>query len=171
MATPFLGQLMSAGFGFAPRGWALCNGQLMAINQNQALFSLLGTTFGGNGQTNFALPNLQGRIPLSSGQGVGLSNYVLGQVAGETAVTLTSGMVPSHNHMVVASSNGPTLKPSAGSALASNVGMYTSNQAPGAAMNGNSVAPAGGSQPHSNQQPYLVINWCIALTGIFPTQN
>jgi microcystin-dependent protein len=171
MATPFLGQLMAAGFNFAPKGWALCNGQTLAINQNQALFSLLGTTFGGNGVQNFMLPNLQGRIPLSFGQGPGLSNYNLGQIGGETALILAANQVPGHTHNAVASSSAPSVKPPSGGALASNVGMYTSGQTPGTAMNASSVVPAGGSQPHPNQQPFLVINWCIALTGIFPSQN
>ena len=171
MATPFLGQLMAAGFGFAPRGWVLCNGQTMGITQYAALFSLLGTTFGGNGTTTFLLPDLQGRIPISSGQGLGLNNYVLGQAGGETGVVLFSNQVPGHSHMVVASSNSPSVKPPTGNALASNLGMYTSGQSPSTAMNGGSVAKTGGSQPHPNQQPFLVINWCIALSGIFPSQN
>jgi microcystin-dependent protein len=171
MANPFLGQIMAVAFNFAPKTWAFCNGQLMTINQNQALFALIGTTFGGNGSTTFALPNLQGRIPISSGQGQGLSSYVLGEISGFPAITLASNQVPTHGHTAFASSNGVAAGAPAGNALASNVSMYASGHAPTTPMNSGSIQPTGGSQPHENRQPYLVINWCIALQGIFPTRG
>jgi microcystin-dependent protein len=168
---PFIGQLMAAGFGFAPRGWALCNGQTLSIQGYQALFSLLGTTFGGNGINNFQLPNLQAKIPLSSGQLTGGSNYLLGQPGGEVAVTLLMNQVPPHSHLAMASTNSVSVLPPSGNALASNVGLYVSGQAPSPAMNANSIVPAGSSQPHENRQPFLVINWCIALVGVYPTRS
>jgi len=172
MAEPFLGQLMCVPYNFAPRGWAFCNGQILPIAQTTALFSLLGTTFGGNGQTTFALPDLRGRCPLSSGQGPGLSNYDLGQVGGVESETLTINQMPAHLH--------PTLiQVSSGQKLgnvpnASNFGgaqIYT-NAAIDSTLNpaGNSGV-AGGSQPFELMQPYLVLNWCIALEGIFPSRN
>jgi microcystin-dependent protein len=166
MATPFIGQLMAAGFSFAPKGWTLANGQTLAINQYQALFSLLTTTFGGDGVTTFQLPNLQGRIPM----GVG-SAYNLGNKGGEPSLILAANQVPPHGHTVVASSAGPTVHAPASNALASNVGMYVSGKTPATAMNSGAVAPNGGSVAHENRQPFLVINWCIALTGIFPSRS
>src|SRR6202042_2325155 len=163
MANQFLGQLMAAGFSYAPKGWALCNGQPLAIRQYQALFSLLGPTFGGDGRTNFNLPNLQGSIPLSFGTNPQFgSNYVLGQVGGQASVILASNQVPAHGHTALASNNAVSANPPSGNALASNVGMYVSGQTPATQMNANSIAPAGSSIGHENRQPFLVINWCIA---------
>lgn len=168
---PFIGQIKVFGFNFAPRGHASCNGQLLPINTNQALFSLLGTTYGGNGTTTFGLPNLQGRAALHFGQGQGLSNYNLGQTGGEENHTLLSAEMPQHNHLAVASSNNAdqtyppnNLWANAGSAAGfSNAG--------GAVMNPQSLANAGSSQPHNNMSPYLVVNYSIALQGIFPSRN
>ena len=170
MATPYLGELRLVSFNFAPRGWALCNGQLMAINQNQALFALLGTFYGGNGTTTFALPNLQGRSPMHMGAG-----YVLGQMGGEAAHTLTLSELPAHLHTLygvsdIANANAP------GGALpaAKGRGGLTQYGSPGGSevpMAPSSVAQVGGGQPHENMPPYLVMNMVIALQGIFPSQN
>ena len=155
-------------FGFAPRGWALCNGQLLPINQNQALFALLGTTYGGNGQTNFALPNLQGKTPIHEGGG-----YTLGQTAGELAHTLTLSELPTHVHAVNATTAPATTNvPGSGVMLATSSG--TSVYQPPqnlVAMDPASDGNVGGSQPHTNMQPYMTLSFCIALQGIFPSQN
>lgn len=163
---PFLAQIQVFSFNFAPQGWAQCNGQLLPINQNQALFSLLGTTFGGNGQTNFGLPNLQGRVPMYEGNGL-----VLGQTAGEAAHTLSAPEMPAHTHQAVGSSNPPNASTPANNFWASNTGFTPYAATPNAAMSSNSVSPVGGSQPHNNMSPYLVLNICIALQGVFPSQN
>ena len=172
MAEPFLGQILMVGFNFAPRGWAYCNGQLLPIAQNTALFSLLGTTYGGNGQTTFALPNLQSRVPIHFGQGAGLSAYSLGETGGQESVTLTTPQMPAHNHTAALNASGgagsdgsPT-----GNYLADG-NQYTSST--NTSMNANAVAIgiAGGTQPHSNIQPYLGLNFIIALEGIFPSRN
>jgi len=152
-------------FNFPPKGWAFCNGQLLPINQNQALFSLMGTYYGGNGQTNFALPNLQGRVPIHQGNG-----YVQGQSAGEAAHTLLISEIPAHVHVVTASSNVADQGSPQGNYLA----LESSNAystAPDNTMAQQAVPIAGGSQPHDNMSPYLVLNFCIALTGIFPSRN
>jgi microcystin-dependent protein len=165
MATPFIGQIRMFGFNFPPRGNALCNGQLLPINQNQALFSLLGTTYGGNGTTNFGLPQMQSRVPLHFGSG-----FVQGQVAGVETVTLTPSQMPAHSHTALASAAAPA------------VGVPTSNDwatggaaayAPAAdtTMAGTALGTGGGSQPHENRMPSAVVNFCIALTGIFPSRN
>lgn len=167
MATPFIAQLLLASFNFAPKGFALANGQLMAINQNQALFSLIGTTFGGDGIQSFGLPNLQGRAPVGVGNGI---NY--GEVGGTESVTLLSTQVPPHSHVLNASGAAATGdKPGAGFLLAS---QGSNNYGPAAslgAMNSTTISTAGGNQPHENRQPYLVMTWCIALAGIFPSRN
>lgn len=166
MAEPFLSEIRIMSFGFAPKGWALCNGQFLPINQNQALFSLLGTTYGGNGQTTFALPNLQGRLPIHMGSG-----HTLGEQGGEQAHTLSIGELPTHTHSVIAADN------PAGTNAATNTA-YLGQQANtyGPATNLTAMAPGeignvGGSQPHLNMQPYLVLNFSIALQGIFPSQT
>jgi microcystin-dependent protein len=167
MAQPYLAEIRIFSFGFPPRGWALCNGQLLAINQNTALFSLLGTTYGGNGTTNFALPNLQGRAPVHFG-----SEIVLGQQGGEQSHTLLTTEIPAHNHTVSASVGAVTGGSPTGSYLTilPNDSMYTT---PGNAngVMGGQTSITGGSQPHENMQPYLVINFCIALVGAFPSRN
>ncbi len=165
--TPYLGQIMMVSFNFAPKGWALCNGQLMPINQNQALFSILGTTYGGNGQTTFALPNLQGRAPIHFGNG-----FTLGQLGGEDAHTLTLSELPSHGHGVTASSNLADTASPIGAFLASSGN--TNFGAPGTAngaLSPQAVTVDGGSQPHENRSPFTVINFVIALQGIFPTRS
>ena len=152
-------------FNFPPKGWALCNGQLLPINQNQALFSLLGTMYGGNGQTTFALPNLQGRAPMHNGGG-----FIQGQTGGETTHTLSLPELPAHSHAVAASSNLPDRLSPAGNyfdALGANAYAPTSN----ATMNPATVSVVGGSQPHENMPPYLTLSFCIALVGIFPSRN
>jgi microcystin-dependent protein len=172
MATPFLGQITMFGFNFPPRGWATCSGQLLPINQNQALFSLLGTTYGGNGTNNFALPNLQGRVPVHSGssQGPGLSPYPLGSQTGSENVTLLSTQIPAHSHPVVASGNAPTQGALSNAlwATAANIPYASSANA---TMAASALTLAGGSQPHPNMAPSLVVNFCIALQGIFPSRN
>ena len=172
MSEPFIGEIRMMSFGFAPRGWAFCNGQQLPINQNQALFSLLGTTYGGNGVTTFALPNLQGRTPLHFGSGAGLSPVTLGQVGGEEGHTLTQNEMPGHTHQVQASSQpGNTRTPGNGVWAATGSGTNYSNATPNVQMQASQISPTGGSQPHENRQPYLTINFCIAIVGIFPSRN
>jgi microcystin-dependent protein len=165
MSQPFLSEVKIVSFNFAPRGWALCNGQLLPINQNQALFSLLGTTYGGNGQTNFALPNLQGRIPIHFGNG-----HTLGESSGEENHTLNINELAAHVHPVRASNADPNQGLPTGNMWANGAGAY-SGAAPDSSMNPASISNVGGSQPHTNMQPYLVLNFIIALVGIFPSQN
>jgi len=160
---PFLGELRLMSFNYAPRGWAMCNGQFMQINQNQALFALLGTMYGGNGQTTFALPDLRGRAALHIGAG-----FTQGQAAGAEAVTINLQTLPTHNHFVHATSaNGNASDPGT---LAQFSNGY-SGPANLTTLQPATVDSVGGSQPHENRQPYLVLNWCIALIGIFPSQN
>ena len=165
-SEPFIGQITVYAFNFAPRGWVQCNGQLLQINQNQALFSLLGTYYGGNGQTTFGLPNLQGRVPMYAGNGL-----VQGQTAGEAAHTLTIAEMPAHTHQALGSSNPPNATTPANNFWASNTGFKAYAATHNTTMSPNAVAPAGGSQPHENMSPYLVLNMCIALVGIFPSRN
>ena len=165
---PFLSEIRCVAFNFAPKNWTLCNGQIVQINQNQALFSLLGTTYGGDGIRTFALPNLQGRAPLHVGTG-----YVLGQTAGEYAHTLISQEMPTHNHFAQGIGATQNSTAPAGGLLANTQGNLTvyGPFANNAAMFPASVSMAGGSQPHSNQSPYLVMNWIIALQGIYPSRT
>ena len=167
MSQPFIGQIVLFAGNFAPRGWALCNGQLLPISQNTALFSILGTTYGGNGQTTFALPDLRGRVAVSSGQGPGLTPRSLGEMAGSETVTLTASQMPAHTHAVNATNNGQTTnRPQ--SAVPAKGGTY-STASPDTTMN--AVGNAGGSQPHDNLPPYTTLNYIIALEGIFPSRN
>lgn len=169
MAEPFLGQISIVAFNFPPRGWALCNGQLLAINQNTALFSLIGTFYGGNGQTNFALPNLQGRAPVHVG-----SEIQQGQRAGEQGHTLLISEIPQHSHAAIASGDQATGSTPAGNLLSSKTrrGKNVYGPAPAnQALDPRTIGAAGGSQPHNNMQPYLVLNFVIALQGIFPSRN
>ncbi|MQY09985.1 hypothetical protein SRB5_00890 [Streptomyces sp. RB5] len=165
---PFLGEIRMAGFNFAPVGWALCNGQLLSINQNTALFSLLGTTYGGNGTTDFALPDLRGRVPMHPGQGPGLSSHDLGEAGGTETVTLTTGELPPHTHALTGVNSRQDTNRVPGAAPAN--GGYYSTEAPTAAMHPGAVQPTGGGQPHPNVQPYLCVNFIIALSGIFPSR-
>jgi microcystin-dependent protein len=166
MAEPFLSEIRIMSFGFAPRGWALCNGQLLPINQNQALFSLLGTTFGGNGQTNFALPDLQGRAPIEVG-----SSHTLGERGGEQSHTLSIAEMPTHTHALNATSvAGTQLIPANNMLAPSNIPAYRNADQP-SAMNAGTVTHAGGSQAHLNMMPFLTLNFSIALQGIFPSPN
>lgn len=165
MSEPFLSEIKVVSFNFPPKGWALCNGQLLPINQNQALFSLLGTTYGGDGRVNFALPDLRGRIPIHFGSG-----HTLGERAGQESHTLTMQEMAQHSHTFSASNASPNQGSPSGNMWASNTGAYSS-AAPDAVMNPASISNAGGSQPHTNLQPYLVLNFIIALQGIFPSQN
>lgn len=172
MGEPFLSEIRIFSFNYAPRGWAMCNGQLLPINQNQALFSLLGTTYGGNGQTNFALPNLQGRVPNHFGSG-----HILGEVGGEIAHTLSISEMPTHTHLlsnnmaVVDAATNATQGVPTGNFWANNGKTHYSTSQPNAVMSPAAVTNVGGSQPHINMQPYLVLNFCIALIGVFPSQN
>lgn len=174
MSEPFLGEIRMVGFTFAPRGWAFCNGQLLPINQNQALFALLGTTYGGNGQTTFALPDLRSRVPVHAGQGPGLSLYVLGEQTGTESVTLVSGNLPQHNHVVNAVASGGNLAtPANGLPAIESTGtsLNYSTAAAGVIMNPAMIGFTGSNQPHNNLQPLLVVNFIIALSGIFPSRN
>ena len=174
MAEPFLGQIITGGWNFAPQGYAQCNGQILSIAQNTALFSLLGTTYGGNGQTTFALPDLRGRVPMHVGQGSGLTDRSLGEMSGAENHTLITNEMPQHTHSVNVSSAIANNRSPANNYLAmesqNRTSTYTSN-APNATLNSSSVATSGGGQPHNNMQPFLVINFCIALEGIFPSRN
>ena len=187
MSNPFLGEIRIMSFNFAPRGWTMCNGSLLPINQNQALFALLGTTYGGNGQTTFALPDLRGRV--APGFGTGPTDPVLGQTGGSETVTLVASQLPAHGHAIDATAltatamcrNSPANQrsPVAGvpAIEAAGVTATYSSAAPDANMKAGAVpvtmtaAPAGGDQPHANLQPFLCLNYCIALQGVFPSQN
>lgn len=181
MSSPFLGEIRMFACNFAPKGWALCNGQLLAINTNTALFSLLGTTYGGNGTQNFALPNLQSAFPLHQGQGTGLSAYTIGEIGGTPSVTLTVNQIPTHTHTFNATTTsanaaaiGPSLVPAA--PTASGATAYAVSQASDPTLVAQTLAPgavaiAGGSQPHSNLMPSLCITFCIALVGIYPSRS
>ena len=172
MSEPFLGEIRMFGFGFAPQGWAQCNGQLLPISQNTALFSLLGTTYGGDGTTTFALPDMQSRVPVCKGQGPGLSSYTEGQAGGAETVTLAATQMPGHTHPVKASSGAADSDQPEGRALARSAShIYTAKPDTSTVMNADMLGDAGGSQPHGNIQPYLAVNFCIALTGIFPARN
>lgn len=168
---PFLGEIRMFGGNYAPRGWALCNGQLLPIAQNTALFSLLGTTYGGNGQTTFALPDLRSRVPMHAGQGAGLSSYNLGEAAGSESVTLLTSEMPMHTHaLACAASPALTSTPDPAGKFIANTEPTNSYAETADSMSGPLTA-AGGNQPHENRQPFLCINFIIALEGLFPSRN
>ena len=173
MATPYLGEIRMFGFDFPPRGWAVCAGQLLAISQNQALFSLLGTTYGGNGQTTFALPDLRGRAPIHAGNGPGLVARVLGERSGEEQHTLITSELPQHAHLAQVAGAPTTGTPAGDVVLAAPAGsrLFRSGTAPSATLAAASVGLSGGGQPHPNMQPYAVMNISIALQGVFPSRN
>jgi len=172
---PFVAEIRIFPFNFAPRGWAFCNGQLMPISQNTALFSLLGTTYGGDGRSNFALPNLQGSAPMHPGQGPGLSLHDLGETSGSDTVTLLAAELPSHSHAFRADTVDPadTNVPSPSASLAVSTGgtLYQTTATAGARLADQALTPAGGGQPHNNLMPYLTVNFCIALQGVFPPRT
>ncbi len=165
MSEPFLGEIKIISWNFPPKGWTFCNGQLLPINQNQALFSILGTTYGGDGRVNFGLPNLQGRTPMHVGDGI-----VLGELGGETSHTLNISELPAHNHVPVGNTVAATLDSTGNLWGSVGAGLYD-GAAPNSAMNPASIGAVGGNQPHENMSPYLVLNFIIALQGIFPSQN
>lgn len=171
MTEPFLGQITIVGFNFAPRGWAQCGGQILPIQQNTALFSLLGTTFGGNGQTTFALPDLRGRAPMAFGNGPGLSQRPLGDTSGQETVALLSTEMPQHTHVVNASAARADRANAAGAQFAAAADDTYATTTPANDLAPASLTPAGASAPHGNMQPYLALNIVIALQGIFPSRN
>lgn len=170
MGTPFMGEIKLVAFNYPPKGWAFCNGQLLPINQNQALFSLLGTTYGGNGQTNFALPDLRGRVPVHAGWS---GEVVRGQAGGEIAHTLTQAEMPAHQHSLSGSVAVATSGDPAGALLArkGRLGRDMFTGSANTLMAPLTVGNLGGSQPHMNMQPYLVLNYAIALQGVFPSMS
>ncbi len=170
MSSPFIGEIRMFGGNFAPRGWAFCNGQTIPIAQNTALFSLLGTTYGGDGRSTFALPDLRGRMPMQHGNGPGLTPRVLGQADGAPTHTLTSAEMPAHGHPLNAAAAGTTGTPGASVALASGVKAYRSPASSPVSMAAG-LAPTGGGQAHENRQPYLGVTFIIATQGIFPARN
>jgi microcystin-dependent protein len=165
MSNPYLGEIKIISWNYAPKGWSFCDGQLLPINQNQALFSILGTTYGGDGRQTFGLPDLRGRAPIYVGNG-----HVLGEKTGEENHTVNISEMPAHNHLVSASSANPDQGSPAGNEWASQASSY-STLAANTALNPSAITSIGGSQPHSNMQPYLVLNFVIALQGIFPSRN
>jgi microcystin-dependent protein len=174
MSDPYLGEIRMVGFNFAPTGWALCNGQLLAISSNTALYSLLGTTFGGNGSTNFALPDLRSRVPVHSGQGTGLSIYTLGEQTGSETVALSAAQMPVHNHAVSCYTGGGNQPGPSGNLPAvesTGTSLDYSNAAANGTMSSAMVGNAGAGGAHPNIQPVLCVNFIIALEGIFPTSS
>ncbi|MEO6037484.1 MAG: tail fiber protein [Saprospiraceae bacterium] len=172
MADPFVAEIRIFPFNFAPKGWAFCDGQLLPLSQNTALFSLLGTTYGGNGKSNFALPDLQGRAPMHPGQGPGLSLHDLGESAGSDTVTLLLGEIPFHTHQMSVSSQlgAENTVANQNFAMGDGVNMYGPANVP-EPMAFQALTPSGSSQPHNNLQPYLTLNFCIALQGVFPARG
>lgn len=170
MADPFVAEIRIFPFNFAPKGWAWCDGQLMPLSQNTALFSLLGTTYGGNGKSNFALPDLQGRSPMHPGQGPGLSLHDLGETGGSETVTLLQSEIPAHSHQLNGL-NDSGLQSAPGGALMARANIYKTAPTPLVAMSFNAVLPTGGDAPHNNLQPYLTFYFCIALQGVFPPRT
>lgn len=181
MSQPFVGQVIMFGGNFAPAGWATCSGQLLPISENETLFNLIGTTYGGDGQSTFGLPDLQGRVPIHNGQGSGLSNYVIGQKAGAESVTLNVQQIPAHNHLIgIPSAPANQSVPSNATILATessnapgtgNAYTYAAASGTQTAMVAGSIGGAGGSQPHNNIVPVMAVTYCISLFGIYPSPN
>jgi microcystin-dependent protein len=169
---PFVAEIRIFPFNFAPKGWAFCDGQILPISQNTALFSLLGTTYGGDGKSNFALPDMQGNAPMHPGQGPGLSLHDLGETGGSETVTLLESEIPSHSHGLIASQADGTDQQGGQELFASGIGLAMfAPPGPLTAMSNQAIAPAGGDQPHNNMQPYLTLNFNIALQGVFPPRT
>jgi len=168
MSSPFIGEIRLVGFSFAPLGWAKCDGAIVAISQNDTLFNLIGTTYGGDGQNTFALPDLRGRVPIHNGQGPGTSNYVIGQAAGTETVTLTAIQLPGHAHFGGGAAGSGDTNLSTGMPASGGPDLYAAAQGNGTIIAG---TQSGGSQPHENMAPFAVINFVISLFGIFPSQN
>ena len=172
MSQPYSGEIRMFAGNFAPAGWMFCEGQLVPISENEALFNLIGTTYGGDGQSTFALPNLSGRLPLHQGTGSSGTTFVIGEMAGVETVTVTVSQIPGHTHAYAAISQNGTQVNAANNVTANmqNITPYL-NGAPDGLMNAAAITPVGGSQPHENMQPYLCVNFIISLFGIFPSQN
>ena len=172
MSSPYVGEIRMFAGNFAPVGWALCQGQVLSISENDILFNLIGTTYGGDGQTTFALPDLRGRFPMHMGQGPGTSNRTQGQTGGVETVTLSLNQIPAHSHVPQAvSRDGNQRSPTNNSWAASQTGDFVySSSAPTVQMNAGAIGAAGGSQPHDNMAPYVAVNFIISLYGVYPTQ-
>ena len=170
---PFVAEIRIFGFNFAPKGWAKCDGQILPLSQNTALFSLLGTTYGGDGKSNFALPDLQGSVPMAPGQGPGLSLHDLGETGGSETVSLLESEIPSHNHALRAVNDVGDVNTPGGMSMARSAGaaVYNPGPTPLALRSGSAITPAGGDQPHNNLQPYLTLLFCIALQGVYPPRT
>ena len=172
MSDPYIGEIRMFGGSFAPAGWAFCDGQLMPISENDALFTLLGTTYGGDGQETFGIPDLRGRVPMHAGTGPKGTTYTEGEMAGVESVTLNTNQMPIHNHALLGSTgNGTQGNPAANFLASSTIVKLYGGETPDTAMAASSIGPAGGSQPHENLQPYSCINFIISLFGIFPSQT
>jgi microcystin-dependent protein len=175
MADPFLAEIRIFPFNFAPKGWAFCDGQILPLSQNTALFSLLGTTYGGDGKSNFALPNMQGNAPMHPGQGPGLSLHDLGETGGSETVTLLQSEIPSHNHTMMAQNQPAQLDaPAPDRTISRSSGGFAYKAAPYTTVvpfNPSMLGPTGGDLPHNNMMPYLTLNFCIALQGVFPPRT
>ena len=171
MSQPYIGEIRMFGGSFNPNGWAMCNGALMPIAENDALFVLIGTTYGGDGQETFGLPNLNGRVPIHQGSGGGVT-YVIGEVGGTESVTLTTAQIPNHTHALLgATGNGAQANPNNNFLASSTLVKPYAAETPATNMAASAIGPAGGSQPHENMQPYLVVSFIISLFGIYPNQN
>lgn len=170
MAQPYIGEIRIFAGNFAPAGWAFCDGSILSISQNDTLFSLIGSTYGGDGQKTFALPDLRGRIPIHMGQGPGLGTYLLGQAGGVETVTLTTNQIPSHNHQMLGQTKrGNTNRPNNAVWAKSTLRQFSNSPGTAQPMHSNIVSPSGGSQPHDNMMPYLTIHFIISLYGIYPS--
>ncbi len=170
--NPFLGQIQPFGFNFAPRNWALCKGDLLPIAQYTALFSLLGTIYGGDGRTTFGLPDLRGRVSLKDGRGPGLTPYQIGEKGGSPTVALTDQQIPSHDHLFQIVAEAPNQpKPTGGLLGTPATPIYSNAATPDAALKSSTIGSSGGGQGHENMEPYIVVNWCIALVGVYPPRS